>query len=187
MSEILHEKIRDDIKVWLSLDIKNNIVRLYNKHGPCYDILSQHEAHSYPTEIKYHNCYRIDFLKRINDYSLFSICYIIKTGNKTIDISLKPGLSFGTSDVKITIGYNDKVHIEPGEYNRHMKTTILDQCYNVETIYSHIEKDATIGLTLNNDTWLIPNYFQNIPKFTSFQYLLDQFNQPVIEDITIDI
>lgn len=168
MADILHQKILGDITAWLLRDVRNNQVRIYDDNGARYNLFCK-------CDNLIENYREIQFIKS-DKTLLFILCSIIKGANKTIGIRINPGLSFKTSNVKIMIEDDDKVHIKPCEYNKRTKEIIIDNCHNVETIYSNIEKDFISNMSANGDTWRIPDYFQNIPKFTSFQYLLDEIN-----------
>ena len=176
--EILNRKILDDIREWIAID-KDNSVRIVNtkksdslkyNHDdimPYINILDNYDTVEFSTK----RCIYYLCSMHISDHNINHI-YILPT-------------NYSQHNLRIMINTNGSVIIHPNVDC--LKDDTLANCYTMQSIYSYIKDNYLKNNELAKKYWSVPKYFENIPKFTSFQYLLDQFNQPITEDIVIEI
>lgn len=188
MSEVLNAYLLDDIREWIAINKDNRVQISSNDHVykiydhtdvilPNINILDNHSNILFcTTRCVWHLC-KITILYHNIDYIHFLPTRCAE------------------HNLKIRINANGSITIRTLEHS--LKDGTIQNCYTMKSLYSYIQNeylsDANIKdnswliPNIKDDSWSIPNFFENIPKFKSFQYLLDQFNQPILEDTVIEI
>ena len=178
MNEILNKKILDDIREWIAID-KDNSVQM--RSGDLYIYIIYDHTNVIPNINILDNYSNIRFSTK---RCVWHLCNMTILNNNIEYIHFLP-THLSINNLKIWINTNGSVSIRTIENS--LRDDTIPNCYTMESIYSYIQHKYLSGENIKDDSWSVHNYFQKIPKFTSFQYLLDQYNQPVIEGIVIEI
>lgn len=167
----LKAKLVNDINSWITRDSKNKVSLHYGSDRDLKRVIV------HPSKILKH----IDILKGctvINFSNGQNILFAVIMFNPVFMLRFWP-----TTYTNITLKIKNSINVKYGGY-QHTGFDDMD-VYGVADLYSilntHLEYDS------NCMQWTIDNYFENIPKLSCIQYMIDKVSGNNNPDIIIEI